>query len=81
VKYLVAVFFLIFAVINGRRIVWWIREGEAYLIVSAGGDGLLGGADRNDHPVAFWFNIAANSVVAAAAAIGGIWILLDRVDF
>ena len=80
-KYLVGIFFLIFAVINTRRINRWIREGEAYLVVSAAGDGLLGRANRQEQPRAFWFNIAANSLVVIAVGIGGIWMLSSRVDF
>ncbi len=80
-KYLVGIFCLIFAVINARRIRRWVREGEAYLIVSAAGDGLFSRADRQDQPWAFWFNIAANCLVVTAAALGGIWILFGRVGF
>ena len=80
-RYLVSFFFLIFAVINARRIWRWIREGEAYLVVSAAGDGLFGRADKLDQPFAFWFNIAAHCVVVTAAALGGLWILSGRADF
>ena len=80
-KYLVAIFLLVFAVINARRVTRWVRDGEAYLVVSAGGDGLFGRADRQDQPWAFWLDIAANCLVVTAAALGGIWILFNRVDF
>ena len=80
-KYLVGILLLIVAIINARRILRWIGEGEAYLVVSAGGDGLFGRAVRLDQPAAFWFNIAANGLIVIAAALFGIGILVGLVDF
>jgi hypothetical protein len=80
-KYLVGIFFLIFAVINGRRTINEFREGEAYLVVSAAGDGLAGRAARSEEPVAFWFNIAVHGVVVTAAALGGLWFLFWATNF
>ena len=62
-RYLVGTLLLIVAIVNARRILRWVGEGEAYLLVSAGGDGLFGRADRLDRPAAFWFNIAANALI------------------
>ena len=80
-KYLVGIFFLIFAVINGRRTLQWARDDEAYFIVSAAGDGLFGRADRTERPFAFWFVIAWHWFVVAAAAVGGLWILFGLSEF
>jgi len=80
-RYFVGIFLLIFAVINSKRVLRWIGDGEAYLVISAAGDGLLGKADKLDRPTAFWFNIAVNGFVAIGAALFGIAILIGFVEF
>jgi hypothetical protein len=79
-RYLVGSFFLLFAGIHARRISKWLREGEAFLVIDAAGEGLLGGAGKSDQPKAFWFNVALNSLIAIAAACFGIAFLTGLMD-
>ena len=74
---LAGLFFLLFGAVTCWRTAREVREGEAYLVTSAAGDGLLGHAGKAEQPVAFWFNVSLHALLAVAAAMGGAWILLN----
>ena len=80
-RYLVGIFFLVFAAVNGRRTLRWANEDEAYFVVSAAGDGLFGRVDKTEQPIAFRLVIAWHWLVVGAAALGGFWILFGPSDF
>jgi hypothetical protein len=80
-RYLLGIFFLVWSVLTARYIQRWIREGEAHLVMSVGGEGLVGKANRLDEPVAFWFNVAINYLVVAVTGLFGIALLVGFVDF
>jgi hypothetical protein len=65
--------------VNAWQTLRWMREGEAYLIVSAGGDGLFGRSDRNESPISFWLVIGFHFLISAGATVLGIAIFLDWV--
>jgi hypothetical protein len=79
-RYFLGGFFLLWSVLTARYVLRWIRDGEAYLVMSVGGEGLVGRADRLEEPVQFWFNIAFNYLIMVAAAVFGIAVLTGFVE-
>ena len=80
-RYLFGFFILIWAAINGRHIRRWLQDGEAYLVMSVSGDGLLGRANRADEPMQFWFNIVVQCLIVVCVVAFGFWLVLKGPEF